>query len=529
MKNKKSGFTLIEMSIVLAIISLLITGIIIGQRIINKSSVDSIIGDIKKWSNALEQFEVKYGGLPGDLANISLLPAGATAGNGNGLIDSSTEAVQFWYHLKLAGLLTNNFNGNIISNYTPASYTTSGGIAAASSMKNAGFSVLNGTAALINNSSSIGKLVFNLSYFPASNYTKSILTPEQAQYLDIKLDDGNPLTGNFRAADGSNAASGACVSGGNYNLSTAQASCYAQIILSSYSPVSTASSSICANGAFGSNTYAQLCPAGYKGYISNHCDGNGNLVVAENLCEPIVCGNNISVGDITTIACPTGYVGKVTLTCGATGVFTIDSSNCQISASATCSGAATNIIRNACPVGLTGLQNYNCSTGVQDAGGCSPQTATTNRGFMTMTLNVGEAGFLFKYDTCPTNYTATAPSDVGYETALLNGQYRIVQSACIPNFGSCTVGTAPRPLGCPMSQNGTYIQRCNAAGYWETYVNTCTSVTCGGEPIGAFRIAPNAACPPGTKGILYEVCDYKDNNYNSANWQITNANCATVN
>ena len=70
-KNKinfvvKSGFTLIELSIVLIIIGLLIAGVSAGGSLIKGAEIRSIMSDARTYSVAIKTYFVQYDSLPGD-------------------------------------------------------------------------------------------------------------------------------------------------------------------------------------------------------------------------------------------------------------------------------------------------------------------------------------------------------------------------------------------------------------------------------------------------------------------------------
>lgn len=115
MKQQQTGFTLIELAIVLVIIGLLLGGVLKGQELINSAKVKNMASDFKNTQVYIYGYQDKFRALPGDdrSANTHLTGGtnanAATIGNGliNGLYDSTTasdESVLFWQHVRLAGL-----------------------------------------------------------------------------------------------------------------------------------------------------------------------------------------------------------------------------------------------------------------------------------------------------------------------------------------------------------------------------------------------------------------------------------------
>jgi prepilin-type N-terminal cleavage/methylation domain-containing protein len=89
--NSQSGFTLVEIAIVLIIIGLLIGGIIKGQAMIKNAKVKRLVGDIDGMRAAVLTYQDKFGMLPGD-ENDANTPTGDTNnGDSDGLMDENDE------------------------------------------------------------------------------------------------------------------------------------------------------------------------------------------------------------------------------------------------------------------------------------------------------------------------------------------------------------------------------------------------------------------------------------------------------
>ena len=121
MKNQQSGFTLVEIAIVLVIIGLLLGGILKGQELINSAKVKNMVSDFRTTQAMVYGYQDKFRSFPGDQNQTQLdgnfSPAGtATAGTAatlnNGRLDgnwsdsASSESYVFWQHVRLANLGT---------------------------------------------------------------------------------------------------------------------------------------------------------------------------------------------------------------------------------------------------------------------------------------------------------------------------------------------------------------------------------------------------------------------------------------
>jgi prepilin-type N-terminal cleavage/methylation domain-containing protein len=117
MKFNCSGFTLIELSIVLVIIGLLVGGVLAGQDLIRAAQVRATIAQIEKYNLAANTFRGKYGYLPGDMTPAAAAQFGfvsrsgcAGDGDGNGLIESAGGSN--FDAANLPGCLTSGAYGN---------------------------------------------------------------------------------------------------------------------------------------------------------------------------------------------------------------------------------------------------------------------------------------------------------------------------------------------------------------------------------------------------------------------------------
>lgn len=111
-KPAQSGFTLVEIAIVLVIIGLILGGVLQGQVMIENAKYKKFVKEIDSYRAAVYTFQDKYQALPGDLATAStLLDAAAVNGNGNGAVAGGTcnaageEACTIWSHLRYEGLI----------------------------------------------------------------------------------------------------------------------------------------------------------------------------------------------------------------------------------------------------------------------------------------------------------------------------------------------------------------------------------------------------------------------------------------
>lgn len=142
MKIKQSGFTLVEIAIVLVIIGLLLGGILKGQEMITQAKIKNVINDYNGITAAVNSYRDRYRAVPGDDqgAKTRWTTAAPNNGDGNGIISglysandttgtggapaATAESNLFWQHLRLAGFVPGATSGT--GSGTPPGNATGG-------------------------------------------------------------------------------------------------------------------------------------------------------------------------------------------------------------------------------------------------------------------------------------------------------------------------------------------------------------------------------------------------------------------
>jgi prepilin-type N-terminal cleavage/methylation domain-containing protein len=114
MPVRSSGFTLVEVAIVLVIVGLLLGGMLRAQELVYGAKVKSLANDFRAVPAYIYAYQDRFRAIPGDdrAAATHLPGAVAAAGTaGNGLIDAAwnstaagDESRLFWQHVRLANL-----------------------------------------------------------------------------------------------------------------------------------------------------------------------------------------------------------------------------------------------------------------------------------------------------------------------------------------------------------------------------------------------------------------------------------------
>jgi prepilin-type N-terminal cleavage/methylation domain-containing protein len=210
MRSKQSGFTLIEIAIVLVIIGLLLGGVLKGQELINSAKVKNFAQDFRNIPLFIYGYQDKYRALPGDHATAATAVTGAancavtanTCVPGNGVINGTwdaalanaltTETLMFWQHVRLAGLAA---GPTTVADVTYRPTNADGGLMGIE----AGAAAVGGAFIGANAAPVIAALT------PTYLMCSDGVLGKFAKQLDTTLDDGNTATGSMRSVNGLNA------------------------------------------------------------------------------------------------------------------------------------------------------------------------------------------------------------------------------------------------------------------------------------------------------------------------------------
>ena len=229
MKSKKqSGFTLVEIAIVLVVIGLLLGGILKGQQLINSARVRNLADQNSGVQAAYYGFIDRFRNLPGDMdcdqavANVGQAVSAAgcatedIGGDANGRIDIGAEIGAVWAHLSTAGFLNGTYDGLDASNNALTIATYASGVPAGGVPPNAfqgGILIAHSEDYVTGNArDTVERLVYSFG----GNIPVPILRD-----LDQKLDDGIAGTGVVRsAAEAANGTAGTFAAITDYTAGT---------------------------------------------------------------------------------------------------------------------------------------------------------------------------------------------------------------------------------------------------------------------------------------------------------------------
>lgn len=210
--RKQSGFTLVEIAIVLVIIGLLLGGILKGQELITSARVRNIADQNSGVQAAYYGFIDRYRQVPGDWPQenaVLAIPGVEHGGNASGRLDTFgtdwAEALALWEQLSKSGFIQGSYTGG---DAPPDATDTD------KAPRNA----FNGFLMLYRSSdyfdAAAGTPTSRLNLILGTGVPVNVL-----RELDLKVDDGLPATGVLRHA---------VTSGGTFGtLSQSTADCVA--------------------------------------------------------------------------------------------------------------------------------------------------------------------------------------------------------------------------------------------------------------------------------------------------------------
>lgn len=214
MKNNKiTGYTLVELAVVVTIIGLLIGGVLKGQQMIYEARITETIEQVEGYKAALGLFKDKYENIPGDysLATDRLQDCNVSTscvnGDANGIVGVRTtgwghvgdgddsigsENTQFWKHLALADLIS-----GVVANASTPNF----GETHPSSRFRGGFFLTDSCHASGTRTCGI---TFRIQPRTSGSYSSdddnaNSISPQHAAIIDDKLDDGHPGKGSVQA------------------------------------------------------------------------------------------------------------------------------------------------------------------------------------------------------------------------------------------------------------------------------------------------------------------------------------------
>jgi len=238
--KRTRGFTLLEITIVLVVVSLIAAGIIAARSIIRTSQIQAIMGEYQAYASAVKNFKSKYRALPGDFAGATAVWGEVSAsckvgaatgtktcnGDGDGHIEADStpnyEHIAAWRHLGLSGFINQNFSGNTFSSTTCNIDIRGGDNVPSSKLKASSWNILSSNAGTIYTTGAAGDQYIPMNACKAdptilalwiggslqdddgqsAGCARSqipVFTAYEAYEIDTKYDDKRAMSGKIRS------------------------------------------------------------------------------------------------------------------------------------------------------------------------------------------------------------------------------------------------------------------------------------------------------------------------------------------
>ena len=205
--RNSSGFTLIELAVVLIIIGLLTGGVFTGQSMLQNARLASIGTGIERFRQATGSFQSQYQQLPGDFTGaVAIWSTDASCpntsynsvakiltcnGTGDGTI-AGYERFRYWQHLSNAQLIDGSYSGTADA--------SANGVAGVNvpelAIKNS--EVLISYLGTTNGDTALFDDQYGHAFILAGSGNIPLLTVEEAKNMDKKYDDGMAATGTIK-------------------------------------------------------------------------------------------------------------------------------------------------------------------------------------------------------------------------------------------------------------------------------------------------------------------------------------------
>lgn len=253
MSHQRAAFTLVEISVVIAIIALLIGGVLTGKEMLYKAKVNKLGAEAVHYRTAMRQFKDKYNFWPGDFPNATQIwgradggtdvfanctapnatPSTGKAtcnGDGNGAIRGAAslgENFRAWQHLSAAEMIAGKYTG-VSANSADTVYAVIGSNVPAAALPNSGFWLYSWDVLVANSAYFDGEYrnVMVLGANVAASYPfNALLTPVEGFALDTKYDDGIPSSGQVVSRKLANCNTTTVDATAKYNLTYKKAAC----------------------------------------------------------------------------------------------------------------------------------------------------------------------------------------------------------------------------------------------------------------------------------------------------------------
>lgn len=180
-RKQNQAFTMLEISIVIALIALLTATITVGAEYIRDARMLKQMSQIERVQSGINLFKEKFQCFPGDCPDPDTIDGGSNRGDGNNYLGSTwtnSENIGFWQHLKKSGMIQDDLATNTVipTVFTPSPVLYQSGVLAVIGSVNSAQNVM----------------------VLASPDLVGFASVREAIFLDEKMDDGLAASGSLQ-------------------------------------------------------------------------------------------------------------------------------------------------------------------------------------------------------------------------------------------------------------------------------------------------------------------------------------------
>ncbi len=205
-ESPNSGFSMVELAIVITIIGLLVAGVMSGTRLVQQSRLQNVIKEFQEYDTAVRSFRDKFSYYPGDFPKAATYWSTTSNGDGDWQVEGGAdgaaplEDLRAWSHLTLSGFLSGSYSGAVVTTVSTR-YAPGANAPASKGIRSSGYEII-----YMNNTpyQTKGTVIEfgSVTGSSSGHLDGQVLNAGDAYLIDKKMDDGKASEGGIYTARG---------------------------------------------------------------------------------------------------------------------------------------------------------------------------------------------------------------------------------------------------------------------------------------------------------------------------------------